>query len=92
MDWLLWVVRAVIIVVGIILAIIIWRGKKEGRYQKFSLRFFVIGITIFILGIILLIVSFITELSFFYGLYLTAVGAIALIIGLVIRKIWEKNR
>ncbi len=92
MDWLLWVVRAVLIVVGIILAIIIWKGKKVGRYQEYSLRFFVIGITIFILGVILLIVSFITDLSFFYGLYLTSAGIIALIIGLVIRKIWEKNR
>ncbi len=92
MDWLLWVVRAIIIAVGIILAIIIWKGKKEGRYQEYSLRFFVIGITIFILGAILLIVSFITDLSLFYGLYLTAAGAISLIIGLVIRNRWEKNR
>ncbi len=92
MDWLLWVIRAVIIVVGIILAIMIWKGKKEGRYQRYSLRFFVIGITALILGGILLIVSFITDLSFFYGLYLTAAGAIGIIIGLVIRNIWEKNR
>ena len=91
-DWVPWVIRAVLIVVGIILAIIIWKGKKEGKYQKYSLRFFVIGITVFIMGIILLIVSFTTGLSFFYGLYLTAVGAIGIIIGLVVRKIWEKNR
>jgi hypothetical protein len=92
MDWLLWVVRAIIIAVGIILVIVIWKGKKEGKYQKFSLRFFVIGTTVFILGAILLLVSLITDLSLFYGLYLTAVGAIAVIIGLVIRNIWEKNR
>ncbi len=92
MDWLLWVIRAVLIIVGIILAIIIWKGKKEGRYQKYSLRFFVIGITALILGIILLIVSFITVLSFFYSLYLIAAGVISIIIGLVIRSIWEKNR
>ena len=92
MDWLLWVVRAIIIVVGIIMVIIIWKGKKEGRYQKYSLRFFVIGITAFILGVILLIVSFITDLSLFYALYLIAAGAIGIIIGLVVRNIWEKNR
>ncbi len=92
MDWLLWVVRAIIIAVGIILVIVIWKGKKEGKYQKFSLRFFVIGTTVFILGAILLLVSLITDLLLFYGLYLTAVGAIVIIIGLVIRKIWEKNR
>ena len=92
MDLLPWVIRAVLIVVAIILAIIIWKGKKEGRYQEYSLRFFVIGITIFILGIILLVVSFITDLSLLYGLYLAAAGAIGIIIGLVIRNIWEKNR
>jgi len=87
MDWLLWVVRAVIIVVGIIVAIKVWKGKKG-----YSFRFLTIGITILILGVILLIVSFITDLSSFYGLYLTAAGAISIIIGLVIRNIWEKNR
>ncbi len=91
MDWLLWVIRAIIIVVGIILLIMIWKGKKEGRYQRYSLRFFVIGITALILGVILLIVSFVTDLSLFYALYLISAGAIAIIIGLVVRNIWEKN-
>ncbi len=92
MDWVPWVIRAVIIVVAIILAIIIWKGKKEGKYQEYSLRFFVIGATAFIIGVILLIVSFITDLFGGIGLYLTVAGAIAIIIGLVIRNIWEKNR
>jgi hypothetical protein len=87
MDWVPWVIRAVLIVVGIIVVIKIWKGKK-----RFSFRFLALGITIFILGVILLLVSLITDLSLFYGLYLTAVGAIAVIIGLVIRNIWEKNR
>ncbi len=92
MDWVPWVIRAVLIVVGIILAIIIWKGKKEGRYQEYSFRFFVMGITAFIMGVILLIVSFITDLSFFYSLYLIAVGAIGIIIGFVIRNTRERNR
>ncbi len=87
MDWLLWVVRAVIIVVGIILARKVRKGKKG-----YSFRFLTIGITASILGVILLIVSFITDLSLFYALYLIAAGAIGIIIGLVIRNIWEKNR
>ncbi len=91
MEWLLWVVRAIILAVGIILAIVIWKGKKEGKYQNYSLRFFVIGITIFILGAILYLVSLITDLSLFYGLYLTGAGVIASIIGLVIRNIWERR-
>jgi len=92
MDLLPWVIRAVLIVVGIILAIMVWKGKKKGRYQRYDFRFFVIGITAFIMGVILLIVSFVTGLFWDYGLFLTAAGAIGLIIGLVIRNTWEKNR
>ena len=91
-DWVPWVIRAVLIVVGIILAIIIWKGKKEGKYQKYSLRFFVIGITALILGIVLLLVSLITNLVFDYSLFLIIAGVIIFIIGLVIHNIWEKNR
>ena len=87
MDWLLWVIRAVLIVVGIVLAIVVWKGKKG-----YSFRFLTIGITVLILGVILLIVSFTTNLSSFYGLYLTTAGAVGTIIGLVIRNKWEKNR
>ena len=92
MDWVQWVIRAILIAVGIVLAIIIWKGKKEGRYQEYYIRFFVIGTTAFAMGVILLIVSFITDLFRDYGLFLTAAGAILLIIGLVIRNTWEKNR
>ena len=93
MDWLLGVVRAVLIVVGIIMVIIVSRRKREGIYQgQYYIGIFVVGITAFILGVILGIVSFITDLSLFYGLYLTAVGAIAIPVGLITRKIWKKNR
>ena len=92
MDWLLWVVRAVLIVVGIIMVIIVSKRKKEGIYQgQYYIGIIVIGITAFILGVILGIVSFITDLSLFYGSYLTAVGVIGIIVGLVARKIWKKN-
>ena len=87
MDWVPWVIRAVLIVVGIILAIMVGKRKK-GYY----FGIIVIGITAFIMGVILLIVSFITDLSFFYSLYLIAAGAIGIIIGLVVRNRWEKNR
>ncbi len=93
MDWVPWVIRAVIIVVGIIMVIMVLKRKREGIYQgQYYIGIFVIGITALILGVILLIVSFITDLSFFYSLYLIAAGAIGIIIGLVVRNIWEKNR
>ena len=91
-DLIAWIVRAVLVIVAIILGVVIWKGRKEGRYQKYSLRFFTIGITAFVIGIILLIVSSVTDLLFDYDLFLTAAGAIIVIIGLVIRNIREKNR
>lgn len=92
-DWVLWVIRAILIIVGIIMVIIVSKWKKEGIYQgQYYIGIIVIGITSFILGVILGIVSFITDLSLFYSLYLTAVGAIAIIIGLVARKIWKEKR
>ncbi len=87
MDWVPWVIRAVLIVVGIT-TIIMVKKRKKGYY----FGIIVIGITAFILGVILLIVSSITDLSFFYSLYLIATGAIGIIIGLIIRNRWEKNR
>jgi hypothetical protein len=92
MDWLLWIVRAVIIVVGIIMIIMVLKRKREGIYQgQYYIGIFGIGITCLILGSILLIVSFITGLSLFYALYLIIVGVIAFLIVLVARKIWKKN-
>ncbi len=92
MDWVPWVIRAVLIVVGIITIIMVSKRKREGIYQgQYYIGIFVIGITAFTMGVILLIASSITDLSFFYGLYLIAVGVIALLIGLVARKIWKKN-
>ncbi len=91
-DWVPWVIRAVLIVVGITMAIMVSKRKREGIYQgQYYIGIFVIGITAFTMGVILLIVSFITDLSLFYALYLIAAGAIAIIIGLVARKIWKKN-
>ena len=93
MDWVPWVIRAVLIVVGIITVIMVSKRKREGIYQgQYYIGIFVIGITAFTMGVILLIVSSITNLLFDYSLFLIVVGVIALLIGLVARKIWKKNR
>ncbi|MFC2067504.1 hypothetical protein ACFLTP_00575 [Chloroflexota bacterium] len=92
MDWLLWIVRAVLIVVGIIVVIRILKKKREGIYQgQYYIGIFIIGFTAFVMGIILLIVSFVSELSLFYALYLIITGVIGLLVGLVARTIWKKN-
>jgi len=93
MDWVPWVIRAVLIVVGIIMVIMMSKRKREGIYQgQYYIGIFVIGITAFTMGVILLIVSSITNLLFDYSLVLIVAGVIALPIGLVARNIWKKNR
>ncbi|MFC1919151.1 hypothetical protein ACFLWW_04205 [Chloroflexota bacterium] len=92
MDWVPWIIRAILIVVGIAVVIMVLKRKREGIYQgQYYIGIFVIGITAFTMGVILLIVSFITKLLFDYSLFLIVVGVIALLIGLVARKIWKKN-
>ena len=93
MDWVPWVIRAILIVVGITMVIMTSKRKREGIYQgQYYIGIFVVGITAFVLGVILLITYFMTDLSLFYGLYLIATGAVALLIGLVARYIWRKHR
>ena len=86
MDWLLWVVRAVLIAAGIIAVIMVVKGKKNYYWG-----FFVIGIAAFIMGVIFLIVSLISGLLSVFGLFLAVVGAIVIIIGLVVRNRLKKN-
>ena len=58
MDWVPWVIRAVLIVVGIITVIMVSKRKREGIYQgQYYIGIFVIGITAFTMGVILLIIS-----------------------------------
>ena len=92
LDWILWVIRGVLIAVGIIMVIIVSKRKKEGIYQgQYYIGILVIGITAFTIGIITLIVSLITNLVFDYSLFLIVVGVITFLIGLVARKIWKKK-
>ena len=92
LDWVPWVIRGVLITVGIMMVIIISKRKKEGIYQgQYYIGILVIGITAFTIGIITLVVSLITNLVFDYSLFLIVAGVIAFLIGLVARKIWKKN-
>ena len=81
MDFVPWIIRAVLIVVGIVVAVMVGKRKK-----RFYCGIIVIGITAFIMGIILLAVSFITGQLFDISLFLTAAGAIVLILGLVVQN------
>ena len=92
LDWVPWVIRAVLIIVGTIMIIMVIKRKRRGIYQgQYYIGIFVIGVTAFTMGAILLIVSSTTNLLFNYAFFLIVTGVIALLISLVARKIWEKN-
>ncbi|MCP4679868.1 MAG: hypothetical protein GY854_31120 [Deltaproteobacteria bacterium] len=90
-DWVQWVVRAVIITVGVVLAVVIVRGRKEGKHQQYSLRFFVIGATALILGLVLRLVSVFSGPNLGYDTFLIIAGAIIILVGVAILAIWERR-
>jgi hypothetical protein len=93
MDSLLWIVRALIIGVGIVMFVRMWKWKGEGKLkERFHIYFLVLGSTCLVLGFFLLIVSWATSLSSFYGSYLGVVGIISFILGLVMRRIMAKSQ
>ena len=91
-DWVPWVIRAILIIVGIIMVMVTSKKKNEGVYQgQYYIGIFAVGMTAFTMGIILLVVSSITELLFDYSLFLVIVGIVAFPIGLVAREIWKRH-
>ena len=91
-DWIPWIIRAILIVVGIAVTIMLLKRKRKGIYQgQYYIGIFIIGIAAFTMGIILLIVSFMTNFLLDYGLFLIVAGVIAFLIGFVARIIWKKN-
>ncbi len=79
------VILAVVIAMGLIMALIVW--KKEKAYRIF----FKTGIIVVIASIVLMVVSFIFQIPFYIHLPLFALGLIYLIIGLTNRNKWRKT-
>lgn len=89
---ILGLVIAIVIAVGIIMALMVWKKKREGRSEEADYRaFFVVGIVVISASIVLMFVSFILQILFLIVTPILALGLIYLIIGLVIRNRWKKN-
>ena len=89
---ILGLVIAIVIAVGIIMALMVWKKKREGRSEEADYRaFFVVGIVVISASIVLMFVSFIFQILFLIVTPILALGLIYLIIGLVIRNRWKKN-
>ncbi|MFC1870952.1 hypothetical protein ACFLYF_00910 [Chloroflexota bacterium] len=83
---------AIVIAVGIIMALMVWKKKREGRSEKANYRaFFVLGIVVISVSIVLMFISFILQILFLIVTPILALGLIYLIIGLVNRDKWKKT-
>ena len=86
-------IAAILIAVGILLAVMVWKKKKEGKLEEPDHRaFFVTGAIFFPVGIVSMVIVFTLDIPFFIGMPLFAVGLIFLITGLANRDKWKMNR
>ena len=76
---ILGVLIAIVIAVGIIMAILVWQKKSDYRI------FVKTGIIVIIASIVLMVVSFLLQIIFFVGIPILVIGLIYLLIGLVSR-------
>jgi hypothetical protein len=81
-----------LLVVGILLALVLWKRRKEGKVEEPDYRaFFVMGLTWFPAGVVLMIVYFVSDIPFVIGMPLFAMGLVYLAIGLANRDKWKKS-
>ena len=70
---------AIVIAVGIIMAVLVWQKKKDyGVFVK-------TGVVVVVASILLMFISFLLQIIFFVGIPILVIGLIYLIIGLVNR-------
>jgi hypothetical protein len=83
---------AIVIAVGIIMALKVWKKEREGKSEEANYRaFFVAGIVVISASIVLIFISFILQILFLIVTPILALGLIYLIIGLVNRDKWKKT-
>ena len=80
------VILIVIIVLGIIMASVLWKQKKEGKVHEANyFAFFVLGICWLPIGIVFITRDSLIGYTFFI------LGAVYLIVGLAKRDTWKKG-
>lgn len=87
------VMLANVIIFGIIVTLLIKFRKKEGVSQEANFRAFcIMGIIMAPSGILLIAVYYMLQIALIVGFPLFGVGLVYLIVGLVNRNKWKKNK
>ncbi|UCG35976.1 MAG: hypothetical protein JSV64_04915 [Candidatus Bathyarchaeota archaeon] len=92
-EWLLVSAIGILVALGILLALVLWRKRKAGIAKEANYRaLFVMGLVFFPVGLVWMIISFLIDTSLFpTGLPLFSLGLIYLSIGLANRDKWKKK-
>jgi uncharacterized membrane protein YfcA len=86
-------IAVILIVVGILVAFVAWRRRKEGKLAEPNYRaFFVMGIVWVPVGMVFMFIFFLSDIPFVIGMPLFAMGLVYLTIGLANRDRWKTNR
>jgi uncharacterized membrane protein YfcA len=86
-------IAAILVVVGILVAFVAWRRRKEGKLAEPDYRaYFVMGIVFVPVGIIFMFIFLLSNIPFVIGMPLLAMGLVYLAIGLANRDKWRTNR
>jgi len=89
---ILGVIIAIVIAVGIIMALMVWKKKREGKAEEANYRvFFIAGTIVVSVSIVLMAISFILQIFFLIVTPILALGLLYLMVGLANRDKWKKT-
>ena len=76
-------ILVIAILMGIIVALIVRKKKRDEKLEKANYRaFFIMGIIWVPFSIVLMIIAFVLQIPFFMGIPLLAIGLVYLLVGL----------
>ena len=86
------IVLAILVTIGIILVIVIWKRKSASRFKETNFRiFYVMGIVFIPVGIASMIICSRLGMPFFIGMPFLTMGITYLIVGLLNKDKWHKD-
>ena len=86
------ILLAVLITIGIILVIVIWKRPKTGRFKGTNFHtFYVMGLIFIPFGIIAMVIYSRLGMPFFFGVPFLAMGITYLVVGLLNRDKWNSD-
>ncbi|MFC2059344.1 hypothetical protein ACFLTS_06910 [Chloroflexota bacterium] len=92
MSTISWVLLAILIVLGILMAVVVWRRRRGGKSTEPNYRaLFLMGAALLAVGIIYLVLCLVTDVSCVTPIPLLALGAIYLTAGLANKDKWKRN-